>query len=121
MAQTIDLSTLSAVETGALIRAGSISTEETLEFCRQRTKQMDMTLNAFISQEEAVTENTRLVADRILAQTPHPGDLTGVPMGLKDNICTTELPTTCGSRMLAGYRPPMTPPSGTGFVRVALF
>jgi aspartyl-tRNA(Asn)/glutamyl-tRNA(Gln) amidotransferase subunit A len=34
------------------------------------------------------------------------GPLAGVPMLLKDNICTTEFPTTCGSKILAGYRPP---------------
>ena len=34
------------------------------------------------------------------------GALAGVPMLLKDNICTTEFPTTCGSRILSGYRPP---------------
>jgi len=34
------------------------------------------------------------------------GPLAGVPVLLKDNICTTDFPTTCGSRILAGYRPP---------------
>ena len=34
------------------------------------------------------------------------GPLAGVPMLLKDNICTTDFPTTCGSKILAGYRPP---------------
>jgi len=32
--------------------------------------------------------------------------LAGVPMGIKDNICTLEFPTTCGSRILEGYRSP---------------
>jgi aspartyl-tRNA(Asn)/glutamyl-tRNA(Gln) amidotransferase subunit A len=32
--------------------------------------------------------------------------LEGVPVLVKDNICTTDLPTTCGSRILAGYRAP---------------
>jgi aspartyl-tRNA(Asn)/glutamyl-tRNA(Gln) amidotransferase subunit A len=34
------------------------------------------------------------------------GPLAGVPVLVKDNLCTTDLPTTCGSRILAGYRPP---------------
>jgi aspartyl-tRNA(Asn)/glutamyl-tRNA(Gln) amidotransferase subunit A len=34
------------------------------------------------------------------------GPLAGVPVLLKDNICTTDFPTTCGSRILSGYRPP---------------
>jgi len=32
--------------------------------------------------------------------------LTGIPIGLKDNLCTRDMPTTCASKMLAGYRPP---------------
>jgi aspartyl-tRNA(Asn)/glutamyl-tRNA(Gln) amidotransferase subunit A len=34
------------------------------------------------------------------------GPLVGVPVLVKDNLCTTDYLTTCGSRVLAGYRPP---------------
>ena len=34
------------------------------------------------------------------------GPLAGVPVLVKDNLCTVDYPTTCGSRILAGYRPP---------------
>lgn len=37
---------------------------------------------------------------------PAPGALHGMPVALKDNIVTTEQPSTCGSRMLAGYVSP---------------
>lgn len=35
-----------------------------------------------------------------------PGALGGVPVAVKDNLATADLPTTCGSRMLDGYRSP---------------
>jgi aspartyl-tRNA(Asn)/glutamyl-tRNA(Gln) amidotransferase subunit A len=35
-----------------------------------------------------------------------PGPLAGMPLALKDNIVTIEQPTTCGSRILEGYRSP---------------
>jgi len=35
-----------------------------------------------------------------------PGPLAGVPVLVKDNLCTTDYPTTCASRILAGYRAP---------------
>ena len=34
------------------------------------------------------------------------GPLQGVPVVVKDNLCTTDYPTTCGSKILEGYRPP---------------
>ena len=35
-----------------------------------------------------------------------PGPLAGVPVALKDNLCTRGIPTTCSSKILAGWRPP---------------
>src|SRR5436190_5115977 len=41
------------------------------------------------------------------AQAAHPsGVLYGMPVAVKDNICTLEFTTTCGSKILAGYRSP---------------
>ena len=37
-----------------------------------------------------------------------PGPLAGVPIALKDNLCTRGVPTTCSSRILEGWRPPYT-------------
>lgn len=34
------------------------------------------------------------------------GPLAGVFVGVKDNICTSDMPSTGGSRVLEGYRPP---------------
>ena len=53
-------------------------------------------LNAFISVDEHAHVRP---ADRN-------GPLAGVPVAVKDNLATTDLPTTCGSRMLDGFRSP---------------
>ena len=34
------------------------------------------------------------------------GPLAGIPVGVKDNLCTADMPSTGGSRVLEGYRPP---------------
>ncbi|MBQ91298.1 MAG: Asp-tRNA(Asn)/Glu-tRNA(Gln) amidotransferase GatCAB subunit A [Acidimicrobiaceae bacterium] len=44
--------------------------------------------------------------DRRIAAGEDPGPLAGVPVALKDNICTRGVPTTCSSRILDGWRPP---------------
>jgi aspartyl-tRNA(Asn)/glutamyl-tRNA(Gln) amidotransferase subunit A len=50
-------------------------------------------LNAFLHHDEDARQHGE-------------GVLSGVPIAIKDNICTLELPTTCGSRMLERYRSP---------------
>ena len=44
--------------------------------------------------------------DRIVAAGGDPGPLAGVPVALKDNICTRGVATTCSSRILEGWEPP---------------
>jgi aspartyl-tRNA(Asn)/glutamyl-tRNA(Gln) amidotransferase subunit A len=44
--------------------------------------------------------------DRRVAAGQSVGPLAGVPVALKDNLCTRGVPTTCSSRILEGWRPP---------------
>ena len=44
--------------------------------------------------------------DAVVAAGRDPGPLAGVPVALKDNLCTRGIPTTCGSKILEGWRPP---------------
>lgn len=62
-------------------------------------------LNAFISLDEEYALQQAQEADKKIAQRTHQM-LTGIPMALKDLFCTTDLPTTCGSKMLAQFHSP---------------
>lgn len=73
------------------------STEVARSFCG-RIRQVEPVLGAFLHHDEAETLRA--------AATAAPGPLAGLPVGLKDNICTRDAPTTCASRMLAGFVPP---------------
>jgi aspartyl-tRNA(Asn)/glutamyl-tRNA(Gln) amidotransferase subunit A len=61
------------------------------------------TLNAFLAYD---LETTLAQARIVEQQLDRPMPLAGVPVAIKDNICTLEYPTTCGSRLLEGYRSP---------------
>src|SRR4051794_19790693 len=56
-----------------------------------------------------MADDARTAADEIdsrVAAGEDPGPLAGVPVALKDNMCTRGIPTTCSSKILAGWRPP---------------
>jgi aspartyl-tRNA(Asn)/glutamyl-tRNA(Gln) amidotransferase subunit A len=63
-------------------------------------------LNAFISYDPESAEAEARLVDEAVAAGKDGGPLAGVPVAIKDNICTLGLPTTCASRILEGYHSP---------------
>ncbi len=55
--------------------------------------------------QERMLAMARAVDKRLAGREPL-SPLAGVPVAVKDNLCTRDIPTTCGSRILANYRPP---------------
>jgi aspartyl-tRNA(Asn)/glutamyl-tRNA(Gln) amidotransferase subunit A len=64
-------------------------------------------LNIFVTENaEAESEAERMIAERRAGAGGPSMPLLGQPVAVKDNIATLDLPTTCGSRILAGYVSP---------------
>jgi len=96
----------SAAEIARDVKSGASSalaeTERSLAAIRARNEE----LNVFLFVDEAgALEAARRVDERV-AKGEDPGSLAGVPIALKDNICQNGVPTTAGSRILEGWRPP---------------
>ncbi len=95
----------SALEIAAAVRGGQsalVAVEESLTAIRARNEE----LNVFLYVDE---DGARAAAARIDEQVRRgedPGLLAGVPIALKDNLCTTGIPTTCSSKILEGWKPP---------------
>ena len=91
------------------LAAGEVSAVELAGHHLARIEASNGTLNALLAVDgERALEAARAADARRsgASDAPPAGPLTGVPIVHKDIFCTTDLPTTCGSRMLDGYRSP---------------
>ncbi|MGH7502774.1 MAG: Asp-tRNA(Asn)/Glu-tRNA(Gln) amidotransferase subunit GatA [Longimicrobiales bacterium] len=70
------------------------------------SEQGDRPLNAFLALDEDGAHEAARATDVRAAQSDRMLPLAGVPVAVKDNLCTLGMPATCGSRILEGYRPP---------------
>jgi len=101
-----DPTRLSALELGRLVRAREISAEEACRAHLARAHEVEASLHAFLDLPDArLLEEARAIDARIAAGEEL-SPLAGVPVAIKDNLVTKDQPTTAGSRILAGWRPP---------------
>ncbi|MDP3973103.1 MAG: Asp-tRNA(Asn)/Glu-tRNA(Gln) amidotransferase subunit GatA [Candidatus Nanopelagicales bacterium] len=100
------LTRLSAADLGAAISAGEITSEEITAACLDRIAATDDRVHAFLHvASEAALKRARAI-DQSLAEGRSFGPLAGIPVALKDVFAQRGVPTTCGSRILADWRPP---------------
>jgi aspartyl-tRNA(Asn)/glutamyl-tRNA(Gln) amidotransferase subunit A len=95
-----------AVEIATAVRSGARSARSVVESHLAAIEAREADVHAF----NLVTADAALArADEVdarVAAGEDPGPLAGVPVALKDNLCTTGVPTTCSSKILDGWRPP---------------
>ncbi len=101
-----DLIRLTAAETAAAVASGETSAAEVTDAHLARIEAVDPAVHAFLHVDAAGARDTARRVDARLGAGEQLGPLAGVPLALKDVIVTEGIPTTCGSRMLEGWRPP---------------
>ncbi len=100
------LLTKPAHELADLLRAGDITSEELTRLHLEQIEALNPLLNAFLVVDADGALATARSIDARRAAGEELGPLAGIPVAVKDNFCTRDLPTTCGSRMLEGWVPP---------------
>ena len=88
------------------LNSGALTARNLTQSCLDRITTLNGALNAFIYVDaEGALQQADNIDRRRKAGEPV-GRLAGLPIGIKDNICQKDIPTTCGSRMLQNFRPP---------------
>ncbi len=96
---------LGMLEQAALLEARTASAEELAREHLARIEKLNGTLNAFLHVDAEGALKAARASDERRAKGEARGRLDGVPVGVKDILCTEGVPTTAGSRVLEGFVP----------------
>jgi len=88
-----------------LLKKGEITSVELTRFYLDRISKYDGRIKAYLRVTEEMAMRMAADADRRIKEGTD-GDLTGIPFGMKDILCTRGVETTCASQILRGFVPP---------------
>ncbi|HEY8457064.1 MAG TPA: Asp-tRNA(Asn)/Glu-tRNA(Gln) amidotransferase subunit GatA [Actinopolymorphaceae bacterium] len=104
--EATDLTRLSATSLARLIQAGEVSAVEVAQAHFDRITKVDDRIHAFLHLDTEGALAAARAVDAKRAAGEALGPLAGVPLALKDVFTMKGVPTTCGSKILEGWRPP---------------
>jgi len=102
----MDLLSASARDISRMVASGKVSAREVASFFLDRIARLDPKIHAFLHVDRDWTLSLADAVDRKRAARKPLGPLAGVPVALKDILCTKGVRTTCGSRILENFVPP---------------
>ncbi len=99
-------SVLTIHETRQKLRAGELGAEALVRSYLARIDAIDPKLGAYLTVTRDAALARAQAVDRRIAKGEPLGPLDGIPLAIKDVICTKGVRTSCGSKILAGFIPP---------------
>lgn len=101
----MDILDYTAVELSDKIKKKEVSVKETVMAVFDRIDKMESELNCYVELDRCrALESAQKVQEKI-DNGEITGELAGVPVAIKDNICTKGIPTTCSSKILKNFVP----------------
>lgn len=99
---------LTAVELGKKIKAKEISVTEAVRAVFNQINALEPTVHAYVTLDEEGALKRAEQVQRMIDNGTLTGPLAGVPVAIKDNLCTEGIATTCSSKMLENFKPTYT-------------
>jgi len=102
----MELMELTAVELGKKIKAGEVTVSQAVEAVYDRIEKTEKDVNAYVTviDKESVLKKAEEVQSKIDSGELN-SPIAGVPVAIKDNMCTEGLLTTCSSKILGNFKP----------------
>ena len=97
---------MSALDLASAVRSGERSAVDVIDEHLARIDARNGEINAFNLVTADAAREAAAAVDAAVAAGNDPGPLAGVPIAIKDNMCTTGVATTCSSKILEGWEPP---------------
>lgn len=96
---------LTAVELSKEIKAGKVTAVEAMQAVLDKINEREDALNCYVTidKEKALDEAKRVQKE--IEEGRLTGPLAGVPVAIKDNMCTEDMLTTCSSKILSNFVP----------------
>ena len=101
-----ELYELSGHQVRSKILSREVSAEEVVKSVLERTAQLNSAINAYLNVDDEGAIARAKEIDSRLADGERMGELCGIPIAVKDNMCTLRMPTTCSSKILENFVPP---------------
>jgi aspartyl-tRNA(Asn)/glutamyl-tRNA(Gln) amidotransferase subunit A len=101
-----DLADLTITEAGDGLRSSEFTSVDLFEASTKRASMTEAQLHAYLTLDHEGALEQAEQADASFTRSEDKGPLQGIPVALKDNMCTLGIETTASSRILAGWVPP---------------
>lgn len=104
----MDITALTATQLGKKIKTKEVSVREAVRAAVERIQAVDGTYHSFVTVDEETALKRADEVQRLIDDGALTSPLAGVPVAIKDNMCTKGMKTTCSSKILSNYIPTYT-------------